>query len=149
MVLTCEKPVLRAKASQRQNYKVSLKQPLPTQLEKLLVKLIFMEMMLAANSEMLKQNLVSQYDFKPDIIYKLIDDFGLSFIDQRALRRFLKKCFGTISSTKMLIAVIRRMDLDSDSRLCKQEFFEAVIPIENFTKGSLDQLKLQLDYYED
>lgn len=59
IVLTCEKPIARARASQRQNYKVGHKEPLPPYVEKKLFQLFYLELMLAANSEMMRQDLVS------------------------------------------------------------------------------------------
>lgn len=60
------------------------------------------------------------------------------------MKRFLKKC-GVIATKKLLISIIRRFDLDSDARLGKEEFFEGILPIEKFTKGSLEGMKMQLD----
>ena len=33
------------------------------------------------------------------------------------------------------------MDLDADARLSKREFFDGIQPLENFTKGSLSEMK--------
>ena len=35
------------------------------------------------------------------------------------------------------------MDLDADAKLSKREFFDGIQPQENFTKGSLTELKRQ------
>lgn len=48
-------------------------------------------------------------------------------------------------SDDLLIAVIRRLDLDSDARLGKKEFIDGIMPMENFTKGSMIQFKNKLD----
>ena len=48
-------------------------------------------------------------------------------------------------SDDLLIAVIRRLDLDSDARLGKKEFIDGILPMENFTKGSMIQFKNKLD----
>jgi len=37
----------------------------------------------------------------------------------------------------LLIAIIRRLDLDSDARLSRKEFIDGIMPLENFTRGSL------------
>ena len=42
---------------------------------------------------------------------------------------------------RILTAAIRRMDLSGDARLSQREFFDSIQPMENFTKGSLSQLK--------
>lgn len=67
-----------------------------------------------------------------------IDDCNLKFIDSSALKRFLIKT-RVYPSDDMLIAVIRRLDLDADARLSRKEFKDGILPMENFTKGSLKQ----------
>ena len=73
-------------------------------------------------------------------MYKEIDDCNLKFIDNVALKRFIMKC-GVIPSTKQVLAIIRRLDIDADARLSKKEFFEGIIPHEAFTKGTLFEFK--------
>jgi len=60
----------------------------------------------------------------------------MKFIDTAAIKRFMNKC-RVYPADDLFISVIRRLDLDSDGRLSKSEFKDAIIPIENFTKGSL------------
>ena len=50
------------------------------------------------------------------------------------------KC-GLLPTDAILIAIIRRLDLDADARLSQKEFFDGVQPLENYTKMSLDKLK--------
>jgi hypothetical protein len=40
-----------------------------------------------------------------------------------------------------LIAIVRRLDLDADARLCLKEFKDGIMPLENFTRGSLAEFK--------
>ena len=56
------------------------------------------------------------------------------------MKRFLVKCC-IYASDALLIAIIRRMDLDADARLSQKEFMDGVCPIENYTKGSLTEMK--------
>ena len=86
---------------------------------------------------MLKQDLATSYDYNLDSCYKNLDDCNFGFIDTSNLKRFLVKCC-IYASDALLIAIIRRMDLDADARLSKREFFDGIQPLENFTKGSLD-----------
>lgn len=65
-------------------------------------------------------------------LYGVMDDCNLKFVDQVCLKRFLKKC-GVLASKKIIISLIRRFDLDQDCRLSKDEFFEAILPIEKYT----------------
>lgn len=143
IVLTCEKPVTRASASQRQNYAVSPREPFPALVEAKLFTLFQLELSLALTSEMLRQGLVSQFDFNLTTVYNQIDDVNLKWIDTTALKRFLSKC-GVVSSQKLLISIIRRFDLEGNGRLNINEFNEAILPFEKFTKGSLEELKRRI-----
>jgi hypothetical protein len=73
-------------------------------------------------------------------LYKEIDDCNFKFIDSSNLKRFLVKC-GLLPTDSILVAIIRRLDLDADARLNQKEFFDGVQPLENYTKGSLTHLK--------
>ena len=89
---------------------------------------------------MLKQDLATAYDYNLDSLYFNIDDCNFKFIDTSNLKRFLVKCCIYASDT-LLIAIIRRMDLDADARLCMKEFMDGIQPLENYTKGSLPEMK--------
>lgn len=102
------------------------------------------ELKLASESELLKQQLVTRYDFSPEKLLRELDDCNMKFIDTAAIKRFMNKC-RVYPADDLLISVIRRLDLDSDGRLSKSEFKDAIIPIENFTKGSLVQFQKTLE----
>ena len=136
-MLPCDQQYLRASASQRPTYTVSPNEFLPYDVERCLTKLLQKELALAGQVEMLKQDLATSYDFSLDSCYKNLDDCNFGFIDTSNLKRFLVKCC-IYASDALLIAIIRRMDLDADARLSKREFFDGIQPLENFTKGSLD-----------
>ena len=74
---------------------------------------------------MLKQDLATAYDFNLDALYTCVDDCNFKFIDTSNLKRFLVKCC-IYASDALLIAIIRRMDLDADARLCMKEFMDGV-----------------------
>lgn len=78
---------------------------------------------------------MSQHDFS-HTIYNELDDCHLGFIDVVALGRYMRKC-GTLVSEKLICALIRRIDMDQDARLCKEEFLKGITPQERFTKSSL------------
>lgn len=48
------------------------------------------------------------------------------------MKRFLIKC-GVLPDDNLLLAIIRRMDLDADAKLNLKEFIDSIRPIENFT----------------
>lgn len=102
--------------------------------------LIQKEIKLANEEEMLKQDLATNYDCNYDDLYHEIDDCNFGFIDSSALKRFLLKC-SIYASDLLLIAIIRRQDLDADARLNKEELIQGILPLEKFTRGSLSQFK--------
>ena len=73
-------------------------------------------------------------------LYNEMDDCNLKFVDSAALKRYLVKC-SIYPTEPLLIAIIRRLDLDADARLSKKEFFDGLMPIENYTRNSLSNFK--------
>ena len=65
-------------------------------------------------------------------MFKCVDDWNYKYIDAVNLRRFMIKC-GVIPSDSLLIAIIRRMDLDADAKLNLTEFIDGIRPVENFS----------------
>ena len=90
-----------------------------------MTKLLQKELALAGQSEVLKQDLATSYDYNLDSLYSNIDDCNFKFVDTSNLKRFLVKCC-IYASDSLLIAIIRRLDLDADARLSKREFFDGV-----------------------
>ena len=82
-------------------------------------------MTLCGQSEMLKQDLATSYDYNLDSLYSNIDDCNFKFVDTSNLKRFLVKCC-IYASDALLIAIIRRLDLDADARLSRREFIDGV-----------------------
>lgn len=101
-------------------------------MERLLARLLQKELRLAREVELLKQQLASRYDYSLEILFKSVDDWNYKYIDQINLKRFLIKC-GVLPNDGLLLAIIRRMDLDADAKLNMREFIDGVRPIENFT----------------
>lgn len=66
--------------------------------------------------------------------YYSIDDWNYGFIDRRNLKMFLKK-HGYLATTQDVVSIIRRMDLDADARLTKQEFIEGIQPEEPYSRA--------------
>ena len=94
--------------------------------------MLYKELRLAKEIELLKQQLASRYDYSLEVLFKSVDDWNYKYIDQTNLKRYLIKC-GVIPSAGLLQAVIRRLDLDADAKLNMREFIDGVRPIENFT----------------
>ena len=69
------------------------------------------------------------------MLFKGVDDWNYRYIDQINLKRFLIKC-SVLPNDNLILAIIRRMDLDADAKLNLKEFIDAIRPLENFTKAS-------------
>ena len=61
--------------------------------------------------------------------FKAIDSENLKYIDEKSLRRFLKK-IGNSPQKNELNAIMRRFDLDGDAKISFQEFVEALTPVQ-------------------
>lgn len=96
-------------------------------------RLIFKELKLAREEENLKQQLACRYDYSTEALFKSVDDWNYKYIDQLNLKRFLIKC-SVLPNDNLLVAIIRRIDLDADAKLNYREFIDAIRPIENFTQ---------------
>ena len=62
-----------------------------------------------------------------------VDDWSYGFIDKKNLKSFLRK-HGYLAKSKDVLQIIRRMDLDGDARLSKDEFIRALIPEDPYSK---------------
>ncbi len=64
-------------------------------------------------------------DFSVDAVYTSIDDWGYGFVDARNLKSFFRNNKYKATDEEC-IAIIRRLDLDADSKLTKHEFIEGI-----------------------
>ena len=71
--------------------------------------------------------------FDIDKAFSAIDDWRYGYIDKKNLKSFLRK-HNYLASTAECMAIIRRLDLDADARLSKQEFADGLRPEEPFNK---------------
>ncbi len=125
--------MLRAQATQRPNVYINQFDYLTLDIERDLTKLIQTEVGIHKKAEKLKQQLESMPDFSADAVYNSIDDWGYGFVDTRNLKSFFRNNKYTASEDEC-IAIIRRMDLDADSKLTREEFLEGIAPQEPFSK---------------
>ena len=91
------------------------------------------EIDLHRGTEKLKQQLESQLDYSQDAIYQVVDDWGYGFIDARNMYRFFKNSRSKATEDDC-IAIIRRLDLDADSKLSREEFLTGLRAQEPFSK---------------
>ena len=150
LVLPCDQNVLRADASQRQTYEVSPEQYLPFDIEKLLSKLLFKELKYAKDLENLKQQLACHPDYNLQRQFWEIDR-GSNYIDCHNLKSFLIRC-SYLPNDNLLMAIIRRMDLDGDARINYMELVDGLRPLENYMDllekaRSKEQARIQLNSF--
>lgn len=72
-------------------------------------------------------------DFTPDAIYNSVDDWGYGFIDTRNMKSFFRNNRNKATDDEC-IAIIRRMDLDGDSKLTREEYLEGLSSQEPYSK---------------
>lgn len=83
--------------------------------------------------EELKQEMDASKSFCIEKAFDVIDDWKYGFIDRKNLKSFLRK-HNYVASTSECMAIIRRLDLDADARISRQEFEEGVRPGEPYSK---------------
>ena len=76
----------------------------------------------------------SQLDYDPVTMYQTIDDCNLGGIDLKSLSDFFKKTKTYAIDIESCAAIIRRLDLNMDSRLNKDEFLKGMAPQEPFSR---------------
>lgn len=136
MVLPCDSSKLRAEITQRENYYVGLNDFLNKAIEYELCKLFVKEIAFHRRTEAIKQELAATADFDNKSGFKAIDDWNYGYVDFSNLKRFLKSQ-GYIPTNSDLTAIIRRLDLNADSRLSFDEFEVGIKPIEPYSKVTL------------
>jgi Ca2+-binding EF-hand superfamily protein len=133
MVLPCDNPQLRAAATQRPNQYISQFDYLTLDVERDLTKLIMSEIELHRKSEKLKQQLESALDYSEDAVYGTVDDWGYGYVDTRNIKGFFRN--NKYKATdEDCISIIRRLDLDADSKLTREEFLAGLRPQEPYSK---------------
>lgn len=80
--------------------------------------------------ELLKQDIYNHPDFNSSYLFREIDSEGSNYVDVTNLKRFLMK-YAFLPNDNLLLAVIRRVDLDSDAKLNYKEFLDCLKPIED------------------
>lgn len=100
----------------------------------LLIYVLFREIALNRVTEELKQEMDATKSFCVKKAFDAIDDWKYGYIDKKNLKSFLRS-HNYIASTAECMAVIRRLDLDADARLSREEFYEGLRPEEPYSRA--------------
>lgn len=131
IVLPRTNTVLREICTQRSSYYVAADEILPYEVELGLAKILDKEINLSRKVELLKEDLVSRYDFDLRAVYELIVEAGAGRADFDAFYSFLSKNSIAVIE-KDILALLRRIDADRDGRLTYTEFSDAVLPADEY-----------------
>lgn len=66
--------------------------------------------------------------------FDAIDDWKYGYVDKKNLKSFLRK-HNYIASTAECMAIIRRLDLDADARLSREEFYDGLRPEQPYSRA--------------
>ena len=99
-----------------------------------LSRLLKMEVVMHRDSERHKQRFESHMDYTPQAAYNCVDNSALGFIDTKGIDNFFKRLFVKGIVLEDVMAIIRRLDLDGDSKLKPEEFLKGIKSQEPFSK---------------
>lgn len=133
MVLPCDNHQLRASATQRPNMQINRGDFLTLDVERDLAALLVAEIELHRGSEKIKQQLEAQLDYSQESVYQEVDDWRYGYVDVRNLHRFFRNNRSK-ATEEDCVAIIRRFDLDADSKLSRDEFLNGITAQEPFSK---------------
>lgn len=128
IILPCDDPYLRAAATQRPSYRILATQYLPLNVERLMSQVLEREVHYHIQIEQQKKDLEGCFDFNVRRAFKAIDELRYNYINEQNLKLFLRK-MGHHVLKKEITAILRRFDLDGDSKLSFQEFNEGIKPV--------------------
>ena len=99
-----------------------------------MARLFNMEIKMHREREDASQWAEAYLDWSNDGAYKAVDSSNIGFIDSKTLDGFFKRLFVKGLTADDHSAIVRRLDLDSDGRLRKDEFVKGVIAQEPYSK---------------
>lgn len=126
IILPCTNGKLRAQTTQRQMGDCKPTDFLTLDVEQDLSRLLQMEITMHNESENLKQRFESHMDYTPQAAYNCVDNSALGFIDIKGFDNFFKRLFTKGIELEDNQALIRRLDLDGDSKLKPEEYLKGI-----------------------
>lgn len=134
IVLSVDDSELRFETAQREPRRVTSKEILIPEIEKLLAEILEREINLMASAEKSREDLVRRKDFNCLEVFKSIDCRREKFIDVESLSLYLKSNKANVEA-KDVIAFVRRFDMDRDCMLSLVEFMNGILPMKERVKG--------------
>ena len=120
-MLPCDDLVLRAEVSQRQSRDCPRTHMLNCTVERELAFLFESEIEYHVCIERAKQDLTARYDWSCMQAFETVDKHHERFLGYQNVQDFC--CQNGFNATELdIVAVIRRMDIDADQRVCFDEF---------------------------
>lgn len=116
LILPCEDPYLRAMATQRPATNTHPSQYLHATVETAMTALLESEISFHLSIEQLKKELECCFDFSVRRLFKAIDEQRYNYLTESSIRMFLRRMGHQVRKPE-LVAIIRRFDLDGDSRI--------------------------------
>lgn len=126
IILPCLNHKLRASTTQRIVQRCEPTDFLAIDVEQDLSRLFKKEIEYHIETELLKQRLESMEDWSPEAVYSTVDTSNITYIDIKLIDSFFKRYSAKGIEIEDHAAIIRRLDLDNDSRLNKDEFLKGV-----------------------
>ena len=78
--------------------------------------------------------LESHLDYTPEAAYDAVDNSSIGFVSMKTIDNFFKRTFTKGVMLEDNAAIIRRLDLDGDSKLSREEFLRGIASQEPFSK---------------
>jgi Ca2+-binding EF-hand superfamily protein len=121
VMLPCDDLVLRAEVSQRQSRDCPRTHMLNCTVERELAFLLESEIDYHVCIERAKQDLTARYDWSCMQAFETVDKHRERFLGYQNVQDFCRQ--NGFNATELdIVAVIRRMDIDADQRVCFDEF---------------------------
>ena len=134
-LLPTNNPLLRARATQRMNYKVSRGQTLALTVERALAKLIDMELSFYLNLDLQKARLSQQKGFTFTAAFSAIDKYISEALDFDNITSFLKGQ-AMYPDKENVIVILQRMSKDNTGLISYDEFVAEIEPLTDITRQS-------------
>ena len=144
LVLPNTSPALRKLCTSRNSYYISRNDKLPYETEWALARVIHKEIDFFRKSELLKEELVSRYDFDNLNAFRTIDVDRIGFLTHDTIYFFLKR-LNIIASDDDILAILRRIVIEGDAKIVYSDFLNAILPQDPYYKARKPSIS-NIDY---